>query len=65
MRCSRRYKELPLRWGELGTVYRYEPSGTLYGLLRVRGFTQVPTTSRLNFSATLLADLTGRCLEPG
>ncbi|MFH1598348.1 MAG: threonine--tRNA ligase [Patescibacteria group bacterium] len=34
------YKELPLRWGELGTVYRYEPSGTLHGLTRVRGFTQ-------------------------
>ena len=34
------YRELPLRWGELGTVYRYEPSGTLHGLTRVRGFTQ-------------------------
>jgi len=34
------YRELPLRWGELGTVYRYEPSGALHGLLRVRGFTQ-------------------------
>eukprot|EP01052_Picozoa_sp_SAG31_P035219 SAG31_NODE_4220_length_3449_cov_1.831940_1_plen_451_part_10 len=33
-------RELPLRWAELGTVYRYEPSGTLHGLLRVRGFTQ-------------------------
>lgn len=37
---SRSYRELPLRWGELGTVYRYERSGTLHGLLRVRGFTQ-------------------------
>lgn len=36
----RSYKELPLRWGELGTVYRYERSGVLHGLLRVRGFTQ-------------------------
>lgn len=36
----RSYKELPLRWAELGTVYRYEKSGVLYGLLRVRGFTQ-------------------------
>ncbi len=36
----RSYKELPLRWAELGTVYRYEPSGVLHGLLRVRGFTQ-------------------------
>lgn len=37
---SRSYRELPLRWGELGTVYRYEKSGVLHGLLRVRGFTQ-------------------------
>ena len=36
----RSYKELPLRWAELGTVYRYEKSGALHGLLRVRGFTQ-------------------------
>lgn len=36
----RSYRELPLRWAELGTVYRYEKSGTLHGLLRVRGFTQ-------------------------
>ncbi|MFQ5718478.1 MAG: threonine--tRNA ligase [Acidobacteriota bacterium] len=34
------YRELPLRFFELGTVYRYERSGTLHGLLRVRGFTQ-------------------------
>jgi threonyl-tRNA synthetase len=33
------YRELPLRWGELGTVYRYERSGVLHGLMRVRGFT--------------------------
>ena len=37
---SRSYKELPLRWAETGTVYRYEKSGVLHGLLRVRGFTQ-------------------------
>ncbi|HHT9110690.1 MAG TPA: threonine--tRNA ligase [Candidatus Brocadiaceae bacterium] len=36
----RSYRDLPLRWGELGTVYRYERSGVLHGLLRVRGFTQ-------------------------
>jgi threonyl-tRNA synthetase len=35
----RSYRELPLRWAELGTVYRYERSGVLHGLLRVRGFT--------------------------
>jgi threonyl-tRNA synthetase len=34
------YRDLPLRWAELGTVYRYEKSGTLHGLMRVRGFTQ-------------------------
>jgi threonyl-tRNA synthetase len=36
----RSYRELPLRWAELGTVYRYEMSGVLSGLMRVRGFTQ-------------------------
>lgn len=36
----RSYRDLPFRWGELGTVYRYERSGTLHGLMRVRGFTQ-------------------------
>ncbi|NET00076.1 MAG: threonine--tRNA ligase [Sphaerospermopsis sp. SIO1G2] len=34
------YREFPIRWGELGTVYRYERSGALHGLMRVRGFTQ-------------------------
>ena len=34
------YRDLPLRFAELGTVYRYERSGTLHGMLRVRGFTQ-------------------------
>jgi threonyl-tRNA synthetase len=34
------YRDLPLRMGEWGTVYRYERSGTLHGLMRVRGFTQ-------------------------
>jgi threonyl-tRNA synthetase len=36
----RSYRELPLRYAELGTVYRFERSGVLHGLLRVRGFTQ-------------------------
>lgn len=36
----RSYRELPLRMGELGTVYRYERAGTLHGMTRVRGFTQ-------------------------
>ncbi len=34
------YRDLPLRWAELGTVYRFERAGTLHGLMRVRGFTQ-------------------------
>ncbi len=37
---QRSYRELPLRLFELGTVYRYEKSGTLHGLMRIRGFTQ-------------------------
>jgi threonyl-tRNA synthetase len=36
----RSYRDLPLRWAEVGTVYRYERSGVLHGLLRVRGFSQ-------------------------
>ena len=36
----RSYRELPIRWAEMGTVYRYEQSGELSGLTRVRGFTQ-------------------------
>jgi threonyl-tRNA synthetase len=36
----RSYRDLPLRWAELGTVYRYERAGALHGLMRVRGFTQ-------------------------
>ncbi len=37
---TRSYRDLPFRWAELGTVYRYERSGVLHGLMRVRGFTQ-------------------------
>jgi threonyl-tRNA synthetase len=37
---TRSYRDLPMRLAELGTVYRYEKSGVLHGLLRVRGFTQ-------------------------
>ena len=36
----RSYRDLPMRWAELGTVYRFERSGVLHGLMRVRGFTQ-------------------------
>ncbi len=37
---NRSYRDMPMRWAELGTVYRYERSGVLHGLMRVRGFTQ-------------------------
>ncbi|MEW6231368.1 MAG: threonine--tRNA ligase [Chloroflexota bacterium] len=37
---TRSYRDLPIRYAELGTVYRYERSGVLHGMLRVRGFTQ-------------------------
>ncbi len=37
---TRSYRDLPIRYCEFGTVYRYEPTGTLHGMLRVRGFTQ-------------------------
>jgi threonyl-tRNA synthetase len=37
---QRSYRDLPIRFAELGTVYRYERSGVLHGMLRVRGFTQ-------------------------
>ncbi|CAN0358329.1 unnamed protein product, partial [Discosporangium mesarthrocarpum] len=40
LRSFRQELDLPIRWAELGTVYRYEKSGTLHGLMRVRGFTQ-------------------------
>ena len=36
----RSYRDLPIRWAEMGTVYRYEKSGELHGLIRPRGFTQ-------------------------
>ena len=37
---TRSYRDLPIKYAELGTVYRYERSGVLHGMLRVRGFTQ-------------------------
>jgi threonyl-tRNA synthetase len=74
----RSYRDLPLRWAELGTVYRYERSGVLHGLLRVRGFTQddahifcTPDQMEaeilrvLDFSTSILADFgfTGNKME--
>jgi len=51
---GRSYRELPMRWAELGTVYRYERSGQLHGMLRVRGFTQ--DDSHIFCTADQLAD---------
>ncbi|HPF14895.1 MAG TPA: threonine--tRNA ligase, partial [Planctomycetota bacterium] len=57
---GRSYRELPLRWAELGTVYRYERSGVVHGMLRVRGFTQ--DDAHIFCSADQLADeIAGVC----
>ncbi len=63
----RSYKELPLRIGEFGTVYRYEQSGELHGLSRVRGFTQDDahifcTTDQLKGEFLDVLDLTVKVL---
>jgi threonyl-tRNA synthetase len=52
------YRELPVRYAELGTVYRYEASGVLHGLLRVRGFTQ--DDAHIFVAPDQLADEIGR-----
>jgi len=64
----RSYKELPLRIGEFGTVYRYEQSGELHGLSRVRGFTQDDahifcTTDQLKGEFLAVLDLTVKVLD--
>ncbi|NNF20626.1 MAG: threonine--tRNA ligase [Saprospiraceae bacterium] len=64
----RSYKELPLRIGEFGTVYRYEQSGELHGLSRVRGFTQDDahifcTTEQLKDEFLSVLELTTKVLE--
>jgi threonyl-tRNA synthetase len=57
----RSYRDLPLRYAELGTVYRYERSGVLHGLLRVRGFTQ--DDAHLFVAPDQLNGEVERCLE--
>ena len=64
----RSYRELPLRWCELGTVYRYEPAGTLHGMMRVRGFTQDDshifcTPEQLTDEVVGVLDLAGFMME--
>jgi threonyl-tRNA synthetase len=57
----RSYRELPIRYSELGTVYRFERSGVLHGLLRVRGFTQ--DDGHLFVREDQIGDEVGKCLE--
>ena len=64
----RSYRDLPVRYAELGTVYRYERSGTLHGLMRVRGFTQDDahifcTPEQLQTEIRRVLDLTERILR--
>jgi threonyl-tRNA synthetase len=65
---TRSYREFPLRWAELGTVYRYERSGVLHGLMRVRGFTQddahiMTTPELLNDEIVKILELTLEILK--
>jgi threonyl-tRNA synthetase len=57
----RSYRDLPIRYSELGTVYRFERSGALHGLLRVRGLTQ--DDGHLFVTEEQIGDEVGRCLE--
>ena len=57
----RSYRELPIRYSELGTVYRFERSGALHGLLRVRGFTQ--DDGHLFVREDQIGDEVGRCIQ--
>lgn len=57
----RSYRELPVRYAELGTVYRYERSGALHGLMRVRGFTQ--DDAHVFCTQEQLEDELGACLD--
>jgi threonyl-tRNA synthetase len=59
----RSYRELPIRYAELGTVYRYERSGVLHGLLRVRGFTQ--DDAHLFVTEDQIADEMASCMQFG
>src|ERR1700678_217332 len=55
------YRDLPVRYAELGNVYRYERSGTMHGLLRVRGFTQ--DDAHIFCSPTQIEDEVVGCIE--
>ncbi len=57
----RSYRDLPLKYFELGTVYRYERSGVLHGLMRVRGFTQ--DDAHIICTEEQLEEQVGECLD--
>jgi threonyl-tRNA synthetase len=62
------YRELPIRFAELGTVYRFEKSGVLHGLLRVRGFTQddghiIVTPQQLEEEMLMVFNMAVNCLK--
>ena len=57
----RSYRDLPLRWAEVGTVYRYERSGVLHGLLRARGFSQ--DDAHIFCRPDQIADEVGRVID--
>jgi threonyl-tRNA synthetase len=62
------YKDLPVKYAELGTVYRFEKSGVLYGLMRVRGFTQddghiIVTDNQLEKEILIVFNLAIKCLK--
>ena len=64
----RSYRELPIRWAELGTVYRYERPGVMHGLMRVRGFTQADAhvfclPEQISDEILKILDLTERILS--
>jgi threonyl-tRNA synthetase len=62
------YKDLPIKYAELGTVYRFERSGVLHGLMRVRGFTQddghiIVTDNQLEKEILIVFNLAIKCLK--
>lgn len=65
----RSYRDLPIRYGELGTVYRYERTGVLHGLMRVRGFTQDDAhlfcrPDQMEVEVSRVLDFTFSCFKP-
>ncbi|HEV2233285.1 MAG TPA: threonine--tRNA ligase [Terriglobia bacterium] len=59
--ARRSYRELPMRLAEFGTVYRYERSGVMHGLLRVRGFTQ--DDAHIFCTPESIEDEVGKCVD--